>query len=219
MHTATTAGETRLPATPAAPSGSLLPRPGRSLAWILVNSLWGTWFILAAHAGALAVFLTSPTWVDWVLFPLMLLLRGYATTIGYHRYFSHRAFKTSRTFQFLLGCLCCLNLQRGPLWWAAIHRHHHRHSDDENDAHSPVTGSFFWSHCGWTFAALEQPDWNTVRDLRRHPELLWLERFWLLPPLLAVGVFWLIGGWSMVCLDFFVTAVIVMHFTFAVNSV
>src|SRR5262249_27677921 len=72
---------------------SLLPRPGRSIAWILYNSLWGTWFLILAHVGAAAVFLTSPTWLDWALLPVFLLVRGYATTVGYHRYFSHRAFQ------------------------------------------------------------------------------------------------------------------------------
>ena len=214
-----------LPDTPFTPTPTLpAPRPGltarpdRSLGWIIFNSVRGTWFLVAFHVGVLGLLWTGTTWLDWMLLPLWLLARGYITTIGYHRYFSHRAFKTSRVGQFVLGFLCCINLQRGPLWWAAIHRHHHRHSDDEYDAHSPVTGSFFWSHCGWTFATLEEPDWNSVRDLRRYPELVWLERFWLMPAVLAVGACWLIGGWSMVCLDFCLSAVIVSHFTFLVNS-
>jgi stearoyl-CoA desaturase (delta-9 desaturase) len=199
-------------------SPSLTPRPDRSLAWIIFNSVRGTWFLVAVHLGALAVLLSGTTWIDWLLLPVFLVACGFITTIGYHRYFAHRAFKTSRVGQFILGCLCCLNLQRGPLWWAAIHRHHHRHSDDEHDTHSPVTGSFFWAHCGWTFATLEEPDWNSIRDLRNYPELVWLERFWLVPPLLLAGALWLIGGWSMVCLDFCVSAVVVMHFAFLVNS-
>ena len=90
-------------------------------------------------------------------------LRGLVTTVGYHRYFSHRSFKTSRALQFALACLCCTNLQRGPLWWAAVHRHHHRHSDCPDDAHSPVRGGFLWAYCGWMFATLEEPD--LVRSL------------------------------------------------------
>jgi stearoyl-CoA desaturase (delta-9 desaturase) len=206
------------PAQSTTAQSALLPRPDRSLGWIVLNALWGTWFLIAVHVGALAVFLTGTTWQDWVLFPLMMLFRGYVTTIGYHRYFSHRAFKTSRPVQFLLACACCLNLQRGPLWWAAIHRHHHRHSDDDHDAHSPVRGSIFWSHCGWMFSTLEEPNWDSVRDLRRFPELVWLERFWLLPPLLLAAVMYLVGGWSMVCLDFCLTAAIAMQAAFTVNS-
>jgi stearoyl-CoA desaturase (Delta-9 desaturase) len=197
---------------------SLMPRPDRSALWIICNSVRGTWFLMAIHLGVLGVLLTGTTWLDWLLLPAFLVVRGYITTVGYHRYFSHRAFKTSRLGQFMLGCLCCVNLQRGPLWWAAIHRHHHRHSDDEHDAHSPVTGSLFWAHCGWTFATLEQPDLKGVRDLYRFPELVWLERLWLLPPLLVAAACWLVGGWSMVCLDFCLSAVLVLHGAFLVNS-
>jgi stearoyl-CoA desaturase (delta-9 desaturase) len=214
------------PATPFPPNSpaswkpgvALTPRPDRSALWIIANSLWGTWFLVLVHLGAVAVFVTGTSGLDWLLLPVFLVARGYITTVGYHRYFAHRAFKTSRVGQFVLAWLCCLNLQRGPLWWAAIHRHHHRHSDDEHDTHSPVTGSFFWGHCGWVFATLEQPDWNSVRDLRRYPELVWLERLWLLPPLVLLAACWLVGGWSMVCLDFCVSAVVILQITFLVNS-
>ena len=101
--------------------------------------------------------LASTTWLDWLLLPVFLIIHGQTTTVGYHRYFAHRSFKTGRVFQFLLGCACCTNLQRGPLYWAAIHRHHHRHSDKPEDAHSPVRGSFFWAYGGWMFASVEEP--------------------------------------------------------------
>jgi stearoyl-CoA desaturase (delta-9 desaturase) len=182
------------------------------------NSLAGTWFLILVHIGACAVLVTGTTWLDWVLFPALLLARGLTVTIGYHRYFAHRSFKTSRVMQFLLGCLCCTNLQRGPLWWAAIHRLHHRYSDAPDDPHSPVQRGLFWAHCGWMFATLEQPDLAQVSDLRRFPELVWLERFWLLPPALMVLGCWFVGGWSLVCVGFCLTNVIVMHHTFAVNS-
>jgi stearoyl-CoA desaturase (delta-9 desaturase) len=194
------------------------PRPGRSLAWIVFQSVRGTWFLVAIHLGALAVLLTGTTAMDWAILPVFLIVRGLITTIGYHRYFSHRSFKTSRAGQFLLACLCCTNLQRGPLWWAAIHRHHHRHSDDPADAHSPVQHGFLWAYAGWMFATLEEPQWDTVSDLRRYPELVWLERFWLLPGLLLVALCWLAGGWSMVCLDFCLSAVVSLHGASVVNS-
>ncbi len=197
---------------------TLTPRPGRSLAWIVYQAVRGTWFLVAIHLGALAVLLTGTTTLDWALLPAFLIVRGLVTTVGYHRYFSHRSFKTSRAGQFLLACLCCTNLQRGPLWWAAIHRHHHRHSDDPSDVHSPVQRGFLWAYGGWMFATLEEPDWGTVRDLRRYPELVWLERFWLVPGLLLAGLCWLAGGWSMVCLDFCLSAVASLHGASVVNS-
>ena len=57
---------------------------------------------------------------------------------GYHRYFSHRSYKTSRVFQFLLAFFAMTSAQKGVLWWAAHHRHHHRYSDQEPDFHSPL---------------------------------------------------------------------------------
>jgi len=99
-----------------------------------------------------------------------------------------------------------------------VHRHHYRHSDDESDYHSPRAGGFFWAHCGWLFNKIEYPNWDRIRDLRRFPELVLLERLWLLPPLLMGVVFYLIGGWSMVCIDFFLSAMLCLHGTFAVNS-
>jgi stearoyl-CoA desaturase (delta-9 desaturase) len=173
---------------------------------------------IVVHVGAACVFLTEPTWIDWTVLAAMLFLRAYVTSIGYHRYFAHRSFKMARITQFIAAVLCCTNMQNGPLWWAAVHRHHHRHSDSEHDYHSPTRGGFFWAHCGWLFSKIETPDWNSVRDLRKFPELVWLERFWLLPPILMGLGFWLVGGWSMVCLAFFLSALINMHGTFAVNS-
>jgi stearoyl-CoA desaturase (delta-9 desaturase) len=103
---------------------------------------------------------------------------------GFDRYFSHRSYKTSRWLQFLLGCLGCTALQKGPLWWASLHRQHHRYSDKAEDVHSPVTGGLSWSPIGWVFAR----DWNDgklkpVHDLSRFRELRWLDNFDWLPAL------------------------------------
>jgi stearoyl-CoA desaturase (delta-9 desaturase) len=192
-------------------TSTLTPRPGRSLAWVIGHAVWGTWFLALIHLGALGVLITGTTWHDWMIFPLILIARGLLTTVGYHRFFAHRSFKTSRAVQFIIACLCCANMQRGPLWWAAIHRHHHRHSDEPDDVHSPVQGGFLWAYAGWMLVTSEEPDWDTVGDLRRYPELVWLERFWLLPGLLLAGLCYLLGGWSMVCLDFCLTAAAALH--------
>jgi len=189
-----------------------------AVGWTLVGLFRRTGVLIAAHILALAAFLTDPTALEWALVLPIIMGRGLVVTIGYHRYFSHRSFKTSRAGQFILGVLCCLNLQNGPLWWAAVHRHHHRHSDRPDDAHSPVQGGFLWGHVGWLFGRLTPPDWNSIRDLRRFPELVWLDRLWLLPSVLVATGCWFLGGWSCVCLDFFLTAVFTMHMTFAVNS-
>lgn len=197
---------------------SLLPSPGRTPAWMVWNSVRGTWFLVLIHLGALGVLLTEPTWVEWALFLPALAVRGLLTTVGLHRYFSHRSFKTSRVGQFVLACLCSANLQRGPLWWAAVHRQHHRHSDTDLDPHSPVRRGLLWSYGAWMFASLEEPDLGTVRDLSRYPELVWLERFWLVPGLLIAGACYLAGGLSSVCLLFCLTAVVALHGASVVNT-
>jgi stearoyl-CoA desaturase (delta-9 desaturase) len=201
------------------PPGSAAPAPTSSTIFSTVSTLIRrTGVLITVHVAAIGVLFTDVALADWIVFAVMLFVRAYIVSIGYHRYFAHRAFKTSRVGQFIMAVACCFNMQNGPLWWAAVHRHHHRHSDDEDDYHSPVHGSLFWAHCGWLFQKVEDPDWNRVRDLRRFHELVWLEHVWLLPPILLGLAFWFVGGWSMLCLAFFASAAINMHGTFAVNS-
>src|SRR5262249_49075840 len=128
-----------------------------------------------------------------------------------------RSFKTGRALQFVMACLGCASLQQGPLWWTVYHRRHHRYTDQPGDPHSPHSGGFWWAYCGWMFIPLD-PDWQTVSDLRRYPELLWLERFWQLPGLLLAGLCWWLGGWSCLCVDFSLSAVVAFQMTFAVNT-
>jgi stearoyl-CoA desaturase (delta-9 desaturase) len=193
------------------------PRRARLTFPILLHHVLNLSPMVLAHAGALAVFFTGGTTTEWLLLPLIAYFRGLFVTAGYHRYFAHRSFKTSRALQFVMACLCCANLQQGPLWWAVYHRHHHRHSDDPGDPHSPYYGGFWWAYCGWLFIPLD-PDWNTVSDLRRYPELLWLERFWQVPGLLLAGLCWWLGGWGGLCVVFCLSAVVTFQLTFAVNT-
>jgi stearoyl-CoA desaturase (delta-9 desaturase) len=113
--------------------------------------------MVLVHVGSLAVFFTDGPWWEWAVLPVLLYFRGLFVTRGYHRYFSHRSFKTSRVFQFVMAFFCCANLQQGPLWWALHHRHHHRHSDDPGDVHSPYQGGFLWAYCGWLIVPFDPP--------------------------------------------------------------
>jgi stearoyl-CoA desaturase (Delta-9 desaturase) len=144
----------------------------------------------------------------------------FGITAGYHRYFSHRSFKTSRVFQFFLGWLGCAASQNGPSWWVARHRHHHRESDRAADLHSPVIYGFWWSHVGWLLAkASDGTDPDLVRDLYRYPEIRWLDRnFWIPPLVLALACF-LLNGWSGVVWGFVVSTLLTHHATFTVNSI
>jgi stearoyl-CoA desaturase (delta-9 desaturase) len=182
--------------------------------------VWSSIPFFAVHAIGLATpFLVPVTW-GWVgLAIAMYYLRMFGITAGYHRYFSHRAYRTSRAFQFVLAWLGATASQKGPLWWAAHHRDHHRQSDTEDDIHSPLVGGFWWSHLGWILdRGYEGTNLDRVKDLARYPELVWVERNWWVPPTaLAFGLL-AVGGWGALLWGFFVSTTVLWHGTFLINS-
>jgi stearoyl-CoA desaturase (delta-9 desaturase) len=171
------------------------------------------------HLACFAVLLTGVSFEAVALCLGMYFLRMFALTAGYHRYFSHRSYKTSRAFQFILASLACSATQKGPLWWAAHHRRHHRFSDQEGDVHSPVRDGFWWSHLGWILSTrFEATDFDAIRDFSRYPELRWLNNWHAVPAIvLAVGCYF-IGGWQSLVWGYFVSTVILYHGTFFINS-
>jgi stearoyl-CoA desaturase (delta-9 desaturase) len=175
-------------------------------------------FILV-HLACLGAFWSGVTTRALVLCAVLYVVRMFGVTAGYHRYFSHRSFKTSRAGQFVLAWIAQSSAQRGALWWAAVHRHHHRHSDTEEDVHSPRMRGFFYSHVGWVFDPKHaETEMDAVPDLARHRELVWLERWPLVPAIvLAVGCF-LFAGWSGLVVGFFWSTVLLYHGTFFINS-
>lgn len=146
------------------------------------------------------------------------LLRQWAVTGVYHRYFSHKSYKVGRVTQFLLGLLGTTTAQKGPLWWAAHHRHHHGFSDTEKDLHSPKRG-FLESHWIWFLNhETTDVDYKKIVDFAKFPELRLLDRYWYIPPTLyAFGLMWL-GGWHYVVWGFFVSTVILANMTYTINS-
>lgn len=163
---------------------------------------------------------------------LLYLIRMFAVTGFYHRYFSHRTFHTSRAGQFVFAIMGNTAVQRGPLWWASVHRHHHQHSDDEEDVHSPGVRGFWWAHIGWMTSSRNFPtDYERVKDLARFPELVFLNRFDLVVPFcFAVAIFafgWLlervfpqtgVTGEQMLVWGFFISTVVLLHATLCINS-
>lgn len=175
----------------------------------------------AVHAVAVATPLLAPFAWRWIaLAAALYLVRMFAITAGYHRYFSHRTYRTSRAFQLVLAVLGGSAAQKGALWWAAHHRDHHRWSDAPEDVHSPLRRGFWWSHVGWILSRRHhETKLDRVKDLARFPELVFLDRHHYLPPVaLAVGLF-LAGGWPALLWGFFVSTVVLWHGTFAINSV
>jgi stearoyl-CoA desaturase (delta-9 desaturase) len=177
------------------------------------------------HVACLAVFWVGFSWPAVLLCVGLYALRMFGLTAGFHRYFSHRAYKTSRFFQFILALLGTMAVQKGPLWWAAHHRRHHKYTDQQGDVHSPVTEGFWWSHVGWVVSTKYDPtDWNAIKDFARFPELRWLNKWHIVPGVvLAVlcffgGVYFGASGWQWLVWGFFISTVFLYHGTFTVNS-
>lgn len=188
-------------------------------------------FILL-HLACALVFVVGWSPVAVLACVVMYIFHMFVITAFYHRYFSHRAFKTSRVFQFLGALAATSSAQRGPLWWAAHHRHHHLHSDDEHDTHSPSHRGLLMSHVGWfmTKGAFKTPE-RLVRDWIRYPELRFVNKYdWISPVMLAALLFGSgslleifapslgTNAWQMFVWGFVVSTVIVYHATYTINS-
>ena len=174
---------------------------------------------LLIHAGCAAAVWSGISWQAVAICIVLYWLRMFAITAGYHRYFSHRAYATSRVFQFVLAFLAQSSAQKSVLWWAAKHRHHHLHSDTAQDVHSPRHKGFLYSHVGWIFYRQHHgTDLVKVSDLASYPELMWLHRLELLPAVVLAGLCFLIGGWSGLVVGFLWSTVVLYHATFCINS-
>jgi len=175
---------------------------------------------IAIHLVAFAAPWLAPPTVGLVgLAAAAYLVRMFAITAGYHRYFAHRAYRTSRAFQFVLAFIGGTSAQKGALWWAAHHRDHHRESDGPDDIHSPVQRGFWWSHVGWFLSTRHNATkLERIKDFARYPELRFLDRHHAVPPaLLALGLY-LAGGWPALLWGFFVSTTVLWHGTFTINS-
>jgi stearoyl-CoA desaturase (delta-9 desaturase) len=187
---------------------------------------------LVLHVSCLLVFVVGWSWTAVAVAAGLYLARMFAITGFYHRYFSHRAFKTNRFWQFLFAVAGNASVQRGPLWWAAHHRHHHRFADRQEDAHSPSLRGFWWSHMGWIMSSANFPTKRSyVKDWLKYPELVWLNRFDTMVPLLLALSLYLLGemlastwpelntnGLQLLVWGFVVSTVALFHGTFTINS-
>lgn len=192
------------------------PRYSRSLS---PSSLPMFSFFVVLHLACLGLLWVDAGATEWAVCFGLFFLRIFGVTAGYHRYFAHRAYKTSRVFQFVLGALAQSSLQSGLIWWASKHRDHHKYVDTPRDSHSPREYGFWFSHLGWIFNERAQhPNLDNVPDITRYPELVWLDRYhWVPGAALGVGL-WLWGGWSMLVVGFCLSTVITWHSTFFINS-
>ena len=194
------------------------------------------WFrclpFLLLHLACIAVW-----WVGWSGFALctavgLYVVPMFAITGIYHRYFSHRTYRTSRWMQFVFALLGASSAQRGPLWWAAHHRSHHKFSDMQPDPHSPIRHGFWRSHIGWFMTNRHfLTDYRRIHDFARFPELRWLNRFDVIVPIILAVTLYFVGrllnsaapslgvtGWQLVVWGFVVSTIMLFHATASINS-
>ncbi|HEU4728940.1 MAG TPA: fatty acid desaturase, partial [Kofleriaceae bacterium] len=188
--------------------------------WRRVYFNLGTLPYWSIHAAAIVgVALLGWSWRGLALALALYVPRMFFVTAGYHRYFSHRSFKTSRWFQFVLGLGAILTGQRGPLWWAAHHRVHHKLSDQPGDLHSVRQSGFLWAHQGWILSAdLEETNHARVKDFGKFPEIQWLDRWWMIPLASFGALTAALGGWTWFVWGFCVGQVLCWHGTYTINS-
>ena len=163
---------------------------------------------------------------------VLYVVRMFAITAGFHRFFSHRTYQAGRIFSFLMAFAGTAAYQKGPLWWSSHHRRHHLHADTEDDLHSPLTRTLWRSHVGWFLHREGQiTQWALIPNLLKYRDLRFLDRFYPVPPLMLAAATFVFGsaleryapvlgtsGWQMLVWGFFISTVLLYHGTFTVNS-
>jgi stearoyl-CoA desaturase (delta-9 desaturase) len=210
-----------LPATQALPPAEARENAHYSQAegfWAELGGLPQTLY-WSMHAACLLGFVYTPGARELALFGACYALRIFAITGGYHRYFAHRSYRTSRAFQFVLAALGASAVQKGPLWWASRHRQHHKYADQPGkDIHSPREG-FYHAHQGWIFNGRHDASLlDQIRDFASYPELVWLNRWHVAPPLAIAAICAAIGGIPGLVWGFLISTLVCWHSTYTINS-
>jgi stearoyl-CoA desaturase (delta-9 desaturase) len=176
--------------------------------------------IVVVHAGAAAAIVRGGSPRLLALAAALYLARMFVLSAGYHRYFAHRAYRTSRGVQLLIAILGTTAMQRGPLWWASMDRLHHRAADSERDVHSPVCGGFFWAHLGWSLGRRhEAARLAVIRDFAGYPELRLVERWNVLGPLALSALLLVAGGVDALLWGYAVSTCLLIHASGSLASV
>ncbi len=189
--------------------------------------------LLILHLSCGLVYFAGFSWVAFGVAFFAYALRMFAVTGFLHRYFAHRSFKTGRITQFVFAFIATASCQRGPLWWAANHRDHHKYSDTPNDTHSPYQLSFFDSHIGWVYwkENLETKHHN-IKDFSKYKELVWLDKYDLIPAALYIVFLYFLGlglqtyypgletgPFQMIVWGFCISTVFLLHMVLSVNTI
>jgi stearoyl-CoA desaturase (Delta-9 desaturase) len=175
------------------------------------------------QASALLVFIVPVSWAGALLWAASHFLRAIGLTLAFHRYFAHRAFQMNRAARFAWAFIGTAAMQKGPLWWAGHHVNHHRFADRDGDPHSPLVSGVYYAHIGWFLNDARhdrlEPTNPVIREFSRAPEIVLLDRFYFVPPLLLAATMYLAGGLPWLVWGFCLPTMTLAHATFAINTV
>lgn len=177
------------------------------------------------------------SWTDVVLSVVFFAFGGLGITVGYHRYFTHGAFKANRGLKIALGVMGSFAIEGPVTRWVADHRRHHAFSDREGDPHSPwrygetvpaLARGLAWAHVGWMFDEMHTNRERFVPDLLRDDDIRRVDKLFPVWVLLSLGLPPLIGGlvsmsWTGALTAFFwaslVRVFVLHHVTWSINSI
>ena len=177
----------------------------------------------AVQVSALLVFAVPFHLAYLAIWAVSHFLRAIGLTLSFHRYFAHRSFQMNRPARFIWALIGTAAMQKGPLWWAGHHVNHHRFADREGDPHSPMVSGVYYAHIGWflndaKYDKLEKSN-PVIRDFSKVPEIAWLDRNYVVPPLVLAAAMFLIGGLPWLVWGFCLPTMTLAHATFAINTV
>jgi stearoyl-CoA desaturase (delta-9 desaturase) len=175
------------------------------------------------QASATLVFFVPFGWGMAVLWAASHFLRAIGLTLAFHRYYAHRAFQMNRVVRFVWTFIGTAAMQKGPIWWAGHHVNHHRYADRDGDPHSPMVSGIYYAHIGWFLndAKHERLEASNpvIRDFSKAPEIVFLDRYFFIPPLALAAAMYGIGGMQWLVWGFCFPTVTLAHATFAINTV
>jgi stearoyl-CoA desaturase (delta-9 desaturase) len=182
-----------------------------------------TFVFWLVQASALLVCVVPFSGEGVVLWAASHFIRAIGLTLAFHRYFAHRAFQMNRLARFVWTFIGTAAMQKGPLWWAGHHVNHHRFADRDGDPHSPMVSGVYYAHIGWFLNDARHDRIEStnpvIRDFSKAPEIVLLDRFYFVPPLLLAAAMYLAGGLPWLVWGFCLPTVTLAHATFAINTV
>ncbi|MBK1884073.1 fatty acid desaturase [Luteolibacter pohnpeiensis] len=144
--------------------------------WITSSFLIGT-ALIALIGVPIYIIKQGFDWFQFAMFFVFLCATMMSITVGYHRLFSHIAFKAKmpvRLFTLIFGAWA---FENSCLDWASDHRRHHKHVDHDDDPYD-ISKGFFWAHIGWLLFKLNPvPPMDNVNDLRKDKLVMWQHRW------------------------------------------